>query len=173
MVMRTSRIQVLSILRPHLPRCVELEHLYVHSLDNFTLCPKLKNLKRTATFGLLYPLHGIDPVIKVFPSDFAQRAVTGRLPSVSLPELFSPPNNLPGELEIHKSLIIVGTRRFMVYGYVQPDTEVNETISRIKPSSIWRGEVVIFSLGRYVPFLSRPSARRTVLNKVVARFVWP
>lgn len=58
----------------------------------------------------------------------------------------------------------------MVYGYTQPGTDINETVAHIKPSSIWRGEVVIFSVGRRVPFLSRPGTRK-VLNKAVARFV--
>lgn len=138
----------------------------------FDLRSKGKNSQRTATFGLLYPTCGLDPVIKVYPSDFAQRAATGRLPDVSLPELFSPGDDAFEPSKVHRALVIVGNRRFMIYGYFQPEADINATISKIKPSSIWRGDIVLFSLGRHVPFLSRPGAGRKVLNRAVARFVW-
>lgn len=91
-----------------------------------------------------------------------------RLPIVQVGSVFKRPLDPSDVLLIYKTEVIVGERRFLVYGYVWDEFERNLAISAIKPSTIWRGEVVVFCLGTRVPILSRPHLKKEILDAAVA-----
>lgn len=95
-----------------------------------------------------------------------------RLPHISDVDLFESPDNNDKPLDIHRCLVIYGKHRFLVYGYIRAGADVNQAIWELRPTLNWTGEIVVFTLGRYVPFLSRPSATRKVIGDVVSRWVY-
>lgn len=71
---------------------------------------------------------------------------------------------------IHRAVMTLGQKKFLVYGYVDGGDR-NLRLAEIKPSTIWRGEIIVFQLGHRVPFLSRPNATKIQLDKLAGRFV--
>jgi hypothetical protein len=80
----------------------------------------------------------------------------GTSPYVAVGPLFS---GAPGVVEIHRCIVRVAGHRFLIYGWNDPERSPrNELLRRIKPSTSWHGEVVVFALGKRVPILSSPSS---------------
>jgi hypothetical protein len=58
------------------------------------------------------------------------------------------------DLPIHRCRVIVEKYHLLVVGYVDDELQPNRLLSLIKPSSVWKGELALFQLGKLVPTLS-------------------
>ncbi|KAF9455523.1 hypothetical protein BDZ94DRAFT_1316143 [Collybia nuda] len=125
--------------------------------------------KHMETKGLLYPLYSKKPIVKTFASD-PQPMDPSRLPEVTFANLFNDddPTDPP---VIHRCLVLSGSFKFLIYGYVKERAHINEALSIVRPSVLWRGEVVVFTVGCQVPFIARTRATRKMVKDAVARYL--
>jgi hypothetical protein len=123
--------------------------------------------------GLLYPLHSRRPLLRSYPiNPTGQPTDPSSLPVIPHQILFPDHVNLGNSpLEFHTCVVTYGEHRFLIHSYYHEDSHKNEALSIIRPSVVWRGEVVIFSMGSRVPYLSRAAATRRVHNLVVSKYV--
>ena len=77
-------------------------------------------------------------------------------------------------VHIHSAICIVrgGKERYIIYGFFDDSVDVNFNLLEIRPSSPWRGELIIFSLGKRVRLRSRPSGSKASLERAIERYVW-
>lgn len=127
--------------------------------------------QRVAAVGVLYPLNVPRKVYKTFALNVGTvPSHPSTLPVLDFADLFvedTPANNLT----IHRIIVVIGTHRFAVYGYLRAGTVLNEALQTFRPSIPWNGEIVTFSLGRRVPVLSRPRAKVNIVEEAISRRV--
>ena len=72
-------------------------------------------------------------------------------------------------VHIHSSTIIVSgeKERYIVYSYFDKAVNINVNLSEICPHNPWKGELIIFSLGKRVRLLSRPSGPKATLERAI------
>lgn len=70
---------------------------------------------------------------------------------------------------IHSAIVIVSGRkeRYIVYSYFDKSSNINFNLSEICPQNPWKGELIVFSLGKRVRLLSRPSGPKTTLERAI------
>ena len=80
----------------------------------------------------------------------------GRLPQVHSGRYFDQRRQHLNK--IHDAIVEVGSAHFKVFGWTKADLRgvTNYRLRQIKPSTVWRGEVMVLCLGTRRPFLSRP-----------------
>jgi len=102
--------------------------------------------------GEYYPVDGAARIIRSFRTILESR---GLPPQVFVSDAFT--TKQPSAMII-RSIVNVEGNRFLIYGYTNPDpsSAVNDLLRSLKPSTVWRGEIVVFVLGKRVPLLSRP-----------------
>lgn len=77
-------------------------------------------------------------------------------PYVAVNSIFS---GVPGAVDILRCIVRVDAYRFLIYGWNDPERSPrNQLLRRIKPSTSWHGEIVVFALGKRVPILSSLSS---------------
>lgn len=122
------------------------------------------------TQGYLFPIHGGNArIITAFYNALGPHTLHGFLPHLNPASVFLPVP--PFTVPIQPRTVLVTTRhgRFLVLYYIDEEPverPINESIAALTKKMTWNGELVVFSLGNTVPFWSRPSVRRTLINKV-------
>ncbi|KAF9490705.1 hypothetical protein BDN71DRAFT_1434492 [Pleurotus eryngii] len=104
--------------------------------------------------GLFFPLYGHSAAGR--RREFTTtRILRYGLPVVNVQEasLMFPALDSPTLLQATVTLSSSPKLRFKVYGYLSQKGHINEGLQRISPHIVWRGELVVFSLGERVPFL--------------------
>jgi hypothetical protein len=71
--------------------------------------------------------------------------------------------------QIYRAVVQVDTTRFLIYGLLDPLALPNQLLLKIKPSSIWKGEIIVFVLGTRVPTLSQPASVKRSLHNAAIR----
>lgn len=86
---------------------------------------------------------------------------------MSLDHIFANKNYMP----IHSAICIVGGAKenYIIYGYFDDSVDINFNLSKICTNSPWRGELIIFSLGKRVRLRSRPSGTKTIVERAIKR----
>ena len=103
---------------------------------------------------MFYPLEGVVHIPVVLKGILYQRRGLPPDPYVQVGRIFC---SAPRSVEIYRCIVHVGKFRFLVYGYNDRICPVNQLLLRIKPSSNWYGEIIVFVLGTRVPFLCSPA----------------
>lgn len=117
--------------------------------------------------GFLYPC---------FPSGRVKQRTKGvwypaspaTQPIMAVNKIFSNRNHV----HVSSSVVIVngGKERYLIIGYFDDTFNINHNLSTICPLSPWKGELIIFSLGKYVRVLSRPSGSKFTVKKAIKRW---
>lgn len=86
---------------------------------------------------------------------------------MSLGHIFSNKNHM----HIHAAICIMGAAKenYIIYGFFDDSVDVNFNLSEISPTNPWRGELIIFSLGKRVRLRSRPSGSKATLERAIER----
>jgi hypothetical protein len=58
------------------------------------------------------------------------------------------------QLPLYHCSVIIDKYQLLVVGYVDDQLDPNHFLSLIGPSTLWRGELALFQLGKRVPTLS-------------------
>ncbi|PPQ71543.1 hypothetical protein CVT26_010403 [Gymnopilus dilepis] len=78
----------------------------------------------------------------------------------------------PPGVETYSATVITGSYKYLVVGYVDEANEAaNVNLLDVVPRLAFRGEVVIFSLGKTVPVLSYPSGNRYTMETALKIFI--
>jgi hypothetical protein len=95
------------------------------------------------------------------------RKEIGGLPRVPVNSQFTHHNQL---VKTHNAVVVIGEKRFMVYGWSSTNRNdvTNESLLHVKPSTLWRGEILILCLGYRVPYMAQPRVKGNVLDEVAA-----
>ena len=118
--------------------------------------------------GYFYPLIGGRQTSHIgYHQD--DRTEMGALPSIPVHEHFTHHAQL---VKTHNAIVSIGEKSFMVYGWSSTNhTDViNKGLLRIKPSTVWQGEILILCLGTHVPYIE-PWVKGSVLDEVAAMCV--
>ncbi|KIK03085.1 hypothetical protein K443DRAFT_5668 [Laccaria amethystina LaAM-08-1] len=124
-------------------------------------------LVRLAACGLVFPIAGGNRRQVVFSADDDLGGYHS-LPKINVQHRFQ--NQAVGVV-VHRARVTVGACRFLIYGYTKDGKQINRSLKIIRPSSEWCGELVVFQLGARVPFLSRFTARKRVVDIAVTVFM--
>lgn len=75
----------------------------------------------------------------------------------------------PNSVHITSTTIIIdeGKHRYIIYGYFDSTNPINYNLFKICPNHPWKGEILIFSLGRRIRLLSRPSGNNATIGRVI------
>lgn len=142
-------VKTVSRCMPFLGRCyVDSVHFYWQTI---------------ATRGLHYQITPSSPVLQKCVATI-DSSKPNDLPQIDASRIFSNPNNNP----ILSMIIIVDRYRFLVMGYLDFELPPNPNLQDIFSHLSWPGEIVVFSMGRRVRILSRPTAARYVIQKAVS-----
>ncbi|KAJ7680193.1 hypothetical protein DFH06DRAFT_1315001 [Mycena polygramma] len=93
----------------------------------------------------------------------------GKLPYLVAEDIFTTTENAV----IHDCIVHVGKDRFLVTGFYHPALPVNHALKDLASGFRWKGEIILFAIGKRVPYLSnvsRPKAREAV-NQFMAGFL--
>ncbi|KAJ6450338.1 hypothetical protein C8R47DRAFT_1084462 [Mycena vitilis] len=93
----------------------------------------------------------------------------GKLPYLVAEEVFTATENAV----IHDCIVHVGKERFLIIGFYHPALPVNRALNDLASGFRWKGELILFTMGKRVPYLSnvsRPKAREAV-NQFMAGFL--
>ncbi len=81
----------------------------------------------------------------------------------------------PNNAHVAATTVIVaqGIRRhkYIIYGYFDSAIPINYNLSEICPDYPWKGELMIFSLGRRIRLLSRPSGNNATIERAIKSYV--
>lgn len=86
------------------------------------------------------------------------------LPQIDVSHILTNPNNAP----ISSTIVTVDRHRFFILGYFDIQLPQNPNLQEIFPHLPWRGELIVFSLGRRIRVLSRPASARYVVQKAIS-----
>ena len=100
-----------------------------------------------------------------------------RLTSCEVTFLVDQPNTLPivdtsacfsnhGAIPCHSAKVIVGRHSYLIVGYMDPEKEANANLFDIMSHIAYRGELIVFSIGRNVRLLSRPNGGHLMLQAI-------
>jgi hypothetical protein len=76
-----------------------------------------------------------------------------------------------GELvRSYSAIVTIGTTYFLVYGYENANANAvtNQYLAKIKPRTVWKGEVLVLVLGNRVPFQARPCIKLKIIDEAAA-----
>ena len=116
----------------------------------------------------MFPVAGGNRRQVVFSADDDDLRGHHSLPKINVRHRFQ---NQASDVVVHRAHVTVGACRFLIYGYTKEGKQVNRCLKMIRPSSEWCGELAIFQLGTRVPFLSRFTARKRVVDIAVTMWV--
>ncbi|KAG2010580.1 hypothetical protein CC2G_013395 [Coprinopsis cinerea AmutBmut pab1-1] len=71
---------------------------------------------------------------------------------------------------VHRSIVFVGPHTFLVFGYSSPELPSSASLSLVKKSTVWRGDIAIFSLGLRNRLLRKPRASKKVMDYAVGMY---
>lgn len=88
-----------------------------------------------------------------------------RPPVIDFDDIFDNPQ----DIHVTTTTVIVnqGKQRYIIYGYFDSSFPINFNLSEICPDYPWKGEILIFSLGRRVRLLSRPLGDNATIARVI------
>lgn len=139
-----------------------------HQVSNFNLSVNrvltyciFDNCQMSAV-GEFYPLEGVLRTPITLKGILHQRRGLPPDPYVQVDRMF---HSAPRPVEIYRSIVHVDKFRFLVYGYNDRTCPINQLLLRIKPSSNWYGEIIVFVLGTRVPFLSSPARVKRIYHE--------
>ena len=112
----------------------------------------------------MFPIAGGNRRQVVFSVDDDGLGGHHSLPKINVRHRFQ---NQAIDVVVHRARVTIGACRFLIYGYTKDGKQVNRSLKMIRPSSEWCGELAIFQLGTQVPFLSRFTARKRVVDIAV------
>lgn len=115
------------------------------------------------TRGLHYPSAASRPrlcgfVAMIDPDHLSQQ------PSIDTSFHFLNPNNVP----IQSVVVSIDRHRYLVVGYFDQQLPPNLSLHEIFPHLAWHGELAVFSLGRRMRILSRPTGARYLVHKAIS-----
>ena len=112
----------------------------------------------------MFPIAGGNRRQVIFSADDDDLRGHHSLPNINVQHRFQ---NQAIDVVVRRARVTVGACRFLIYGYTKDGKQVNRSLKIIRPSSEWCGELAIFQLGTRVPFLSRFTARKRVVDIAV------
>jgi hypothetical protein len=67
----------------------------------------------------------------------------------------------------YSAIVTIRVMHFLVYGYenTNDNAVVNQYLAKIKPRTVWKGEVLVLVLGNRVPFLARPRVKLRIIDE--------
>jgi hypothetical protein len=71
-------------------------------------------------------------------------------------------------VEVHRVIVVVNTLTFVVYGYNDSRYARNMSIAKLKRTTVWRGEVAVFYVGKRKAFPAHTRATATTINRAAA-----
>jgi hypothetical protein len=74
----------------------------------------------------------------------------------------------PPTATVHHCFVAARGRTFLAYGFSHPSSPVNMTISQLKPTTEWRGDVVLVCLGSRKGLLRAPQIPRNTTDLVAS-----
>jgi len=98
-------------------------------------------LTETQPEGIYYALNALHGTVRHLEYD---NFVLGAIPTLQVTDLFQESAIAGQPLNVHRAVVKVHSHLFLIYGFCQPNLPPNHLLSSIKPSSVWRGELVIF-----------------------------
>jgi len=126
-----------------------------------------KELPQAVARAYLFPLMGPRRIARVQydPEDSSQ---PGGLPRVHSNDYFECRQSTLNK--VYDAIVEVGSHRFKVYGWTKGSHRgiANHHLRQIKPSTVWRGEVMVICLGTRKAFLSRPRMVISAIEEVVS-----
>jgi len=107
-------------------------------------------------------LNGTNRVTRRIKGTYANRDAVE--PILSIENLLVNPNNV----EIHKSTVRVGKRKFVVFGYHDPSLEKNSSLelAGFTAAKEWHGEIVVVARGTRVFYLHNIPSSRSALARI-------
>jgi hypothetical protein len=95
--------------------------------------------------------------------------MTDGLPQVDAERIFNSSESL---VRMHSALVQVSKLEFLIIGHWREgnrDKDINSSLLKIKPSTLWRGEVAAFVISTHVPLLYNPRIKGKVYDRAVCR----
>lgn len=84
-------------------------------------------------------------------------------PVPNLAQIFANPN----KLATTSTTVVQGPRKYLVIGYYDSSLDANLNLQDLSPGLVWRGEVIIFSLGKRIRIKARPAGTQAQMEAAI------
>ena len=120
---------------------MDSKYLYQRWYVLFLINLHTHSLIFTQPEGIYYALDAVHSTARDLQYD---HFTLGAIPALQVSDLFQESAITGQPLKINRAVVKVHGYLFLIYGFCQPDLPPNHLLRTIKPSSVWRGELVIF-----------------------------